>query len=73
MYLFLYEKDSDNMNISNRYLNFDEQWAQGSQERYESHKSPGIFIENLANCFRRFSGDAHKMLTKFCEHFVSIL
>ena len=43
------------------------------QERYESHKSPGFFSENLANCFRRFSGDAHKMLTKFCEHFVSIL
>ena len=27
--------------------------------------SHGFFSENLANCFRRFSGDAHKMLTIF--------
>ena len=41
-------------------------WAWNS---ISSHDSPGCFSENLVNCFRWFS----VTLTKFCEHFVSIL
>ena len=40
------------------------------------HRKSGIFWWNLANCFRQFlwalCEHAHKMLTKFCEHFVNV-